>query len=268
MTGREELSAKLSAAGFIAAEEEANLLLERARGNKGLLKRLVARRLTGEPLAWIVEKTTFCGRHIRIDPGVYVPRPQTEQLARRAVARLPENGVAVDVCTGSGAIAATLTAERPRSSVFATDIHPLSVRCAERNGVHVYQGDLFDPLPDWIKGRVDVVVAVVPYVPTVELGLLQRDTFRFETPLAYDGGPAGTVLLRRVLQESVRFLKPGGALLVELGGMQAELLRGDLSRLSYSETRLLLDEEGDLRGLEALLKLDRSAPTSKSYTDP
>jgi release factor glutamine methyltransferase len=173
---------------------------------------------------------------VRVDPGVYVPRRQSEQLARRAVERLPGRGVAIDLCTGSGAIARVLMTERPGARVVASYVDPRAVVCAAANGVEVYRGDLFAPLPRSLEGRVDVVVGVVPYVPTPELVLLQRDTLTFESALSYDGGPDGAGILRRVLSGSPRFLRRRGALLLELGGAEADLLA---------------DEEGDVRGIEA-----------------
>jgi release factor glutamine methyltransferase len=247
------LSSVLAAAGFLAAEEEAGELVARAAGDGALLDAMVARRLTGEPLAWITGSTSFCDLVIRVDPGVYVPRWQSEPLARRAAERLPANGVAIDLCTGSGAIAATLARLRPRARVVASDIDAPAVACALSNGVEAYRGDLFAPLPPGLEGQVDVVVGVVPYVPTPELPLLQRDTFTFESTLAYDGGRDGTDVLRRVMAESRRFLRSGGALLVEVGGDQAEALRKELSRLGYSAVGVLVDEDGDVRGLEAAM---------------
>ena len=248
-----ELAEQLSRAGFIAAEEEARELVARAAGDSELLDSLVARRLTGEPLAWIVGKTSFCGIEIRVDPGVYVPRWQSEPLARRAVERLPATGVAIDLCTGSGAIARTLTTNRPGARVVASDVDERAVACAAANGVEVYSGDLFALLPTGLEGQVDVVVGVVPYVPTPELPLLQRDTFTFESTLSYDGGRDGTDILRRVLRESPRFLRRGGGLLLELGGAQADALRDDLARLGYQDVSVLADEDGDVRGIEATL---------------
>ncbi|HEX6387794.1 MAG TPA: methyltransferase, partial [Solirubrobacteraceae bacterium] len=153
---------------------------------------------------------------MRVDPGVYVPRWHSEQLAERAAARLPADGVAIDLCTGSGAIAKLLMTRRPGARVVATDVDGRAVACARANGVEAYEGDLFAPLPAGLVA--DVVVGVVPYVPTAELGLLQRDTFTFETTLGYEGGADGTDVLRRVITEAP--LRPGGALLLELGGDQ------------------------------------------------
>jgi release factor glutamine methyltransferase len=96
-----------------------------------------------------------------------------------------------------------------------------------------------------------VVVGVVPYVPTPELPLLQRDTFTFESALSYDGGADGTTILRRVLADALAFLRPGGALVLELGGEQADELDGDLARLGYRGVEVMVDEDGDLRGIVA-----------------
>jgi release factor glutamine methyltransferase len=194
---------------------------------------------------------------IRVDPGVYVPRWQSEQLARRAVDRLPATGAAVDLCTGTGAIARTLTTYRPGARVVASDSDERAVACAAANGVEVYCGDLFDPLPRTLAGRLDVVVGVVPYVPTPELPLLQRDTFTFESTLSYDGGRDGTDILRRVVADSPASLRRGGALLLELGGAQADVLGDDLARHGYVDVTVLADEDGDVRGIEATLGEER-----------
>jgi release factor glutamine methyltransferase len=243
----------LAREGFIAAGEESEQLLAYAAGDRARLDAAVRRRLTGEPLAWITGTVSFCGVDIRVDPDVYVPRWLTEPLAQRAVERLPAHGTAVDLCTGSGAIAAVLRARRPHARIVATDVDSKAVACAAANGVAVYLGDCFAPLPSGLEGRVDVVVGVVPYVPTAELPLLQRDTFTFERALSYDGGDDGADILRRVVVESRRFLKRGGAILLEMGGDQADLLEDDLIRLGYREATVLTDEDGDVRGIEATL---------------
>jgi release factor glutamine methyltransferase len=250
---RAALTERLADAGFVAAAEEADELLAAAGPGGARLDAMLARRLTGEPLAWITGSTTFCGLTIRVDPGVYVPRWQSELLAARAVKRLPPRGVAVDLCTGAGAIARTLMARRPGARVIATDLDQRAVACANANGVDARTGDLFAPLPQNFRGRVDVVVGVVPYVPTPELRLLQRDTLAFESALAYDGGDDGTDLLRRAVAEAPAFLVPGGTLLLELGARQPDTLADDLARLGYAGVEVLVDEDGDIRGIEATL---------------
>lgn len=252
-TDLDRLAARLAAAGFVAAQAEAGELLARAADDGELLASLVERRLTGEPLAWITGSVAFCGQEILVDPGVYVPRRQSEPLARRALDRLPAKGAAIDLCTGSGAIAKVLSTGRPAARVVASDIDQRAVACAAANGVDVVLGDLFAPLPAAFGEQLDVVVGVVPYVPTPELPLLQRDTFTFESRRSYDGGPDGTVIVRRVLSDSIHFLRRGGVLLLELGGSQHELLAHDLARLGFVDVTVLVDDDGDPRGIEATL---------------
>jgi release factor glutamine methyltransferase len=247
----EGVAAQLSSAGFVAASEEADELFNRADGDGLLFAELVERRLTGEPLAWITGSASFCGLAIQVDHGVYVPRWQSEPLARQAVERLPEHGLGIEICTGSGAIARTMMIARDGARVAATDIDSRAVACARANGVDAHRGDLFDPLPGGLEGIADVVVGVVPYVPTPALSLLPRDTLDFESPLSYDGGSDGGDYLRRAVIESTRFLRHGGALLLELGGDQAESLQGQLVKAGYGDVVTLLDEDGDVRGIEA-----------------
>lgn len=244
--------ARLAAGGFLAPEEEAAELVAAAGEDASRLELLVERRLTGEPLAWITGATTFCGLRVLVGSGVYVPRPHTEALALRAVERLPEDGVAVDACTGSGAIAVVLRAHRPHARVVATDVDERAVACARRNGVDAVRGDLLTMLPAALERAVDVLTAVVPYVPTRELRYLQRDTFTFESALAYDGGRDGARLLRRVVRESTRWVRRGGALLLELGGRQANLIEPALAAAGFHSVRRLIDEDGGDRGVEAI----------------
>ena len=250
---RPALVEALERGGFVAADDEAGELLAAAAGDGARLQAMLDRRLEGEPLAWITGTTTFCGLTVRVHPGVYVPRWQSEPLAERAAGRLPVDGTAVDVCCGSGAIAAVLRARRAGARVLGADLDPKAVANARANGVEAVTGSLLEPVPDDLRGRVDVVVGVVPYVPSHELPLLQRDTFTFETALAYDGGPDGTALQRRVIAQAADVLRPGGALLLELGGDQGALLRADLDRHGFTAIRLWTDDEGDARGVEAAL---------------
>jgi release factor glutamine methyltransferase len=246
-----ELTAQLSRAGCVAAEEEARELVACAGADQSLLRALAERRMAGEPLAWITGRADFGDRSIHVDPGVYVPRWQSVALARRAAARLPDDGKAIDLCTGSGAVAAALQAARPAARIVATDSDSRAVACAQANGVEAYQGDLFAAGPDSFRDETDVVVAVVPYVPSTEFHLLPRDTLRFEDASHYDGGPDGADLLRRVVAGAPAFLRPGGALLLELGGDQADVLGPTLDHFGYASIRTWSDEDGDLRGLEA-----------------
>lgn len=226
-----------------------------AGGDESLLRSLAERRVSGEPLAWVTGRADFGNSSVLVHPGVYVPRWQSLELARRAGARLPSRGKAIDLCTGTGAVAMAMQAAVPSGRVVGTDTDARAVACARANGVETYLGDLFSAVPSQLSflGETDVVVAVVPYVPSVDFHLLPRDTLTFEDASHYDGGLDGTSVLRRVVADAVDVLRPGGALLLELGGEQADALGPVLDGLGYVSVQTWSDEDGDLRGLEATL---------------
>lgn len=251
MTGREAVVARLEGAGCVAAGEEADELLAAVGGDDERLEELLARRERGEPLAWLVGGLRFGGRWVRVDPGVFVPRAQTELLAARAAALLPDGGAAVDLCTGSGAVAAVLAAAHPSARVLATDLDPAAVACARANGVAAVVADLGKGLPTELQGALDVVTAVVPYVPTEGLGWLPRDVRDHEPRAALDGGPGGTRVLERVVGWAGGWLRVGGWLLLELGGDQDVALAPALAAAGLAVHERLTDDDGDLRGLVA-----------------
>jgi release factor glutamine methyltransferase len=251
---------RLMAAGCVAAEEEAADYLA-AAPDAATLEAWLLRREQGEPPAWITGTTVFCGRPLRVMPGVYVPRAQTEELAERAAARLPPAGRAVDLCTGSGAVAAHLRAEVPAAaSVVGVDLDPRAAACARRNGVPAVAADI-GALPLGVGVGLDLVTAVAPYVPTGDLGLLPADVQRYEPRLALDGGSDGLDLVRRVVGAAGRLLRPGGWLLAEVGGVQDESLGSALSAAGFVDVTAWRDEDGDLRGIAA-----RRAPVDRHVT--
>jgi release factor glutamine methyltransferase len=220
---RPAVAARLRGAGCVYAEDEADLLISAAR-SEAELATLVDRRAAGEPLEYVLGWAEFCGLRIAVDPTVFVPRRRTEFLADQAVTLARPGTVVVDLCCGSGALAAALAAAVPGAAVHATDIDPAAVRCARRNlaaaGGQVYQGDLFGPLPAGLRGRVDVLLANVPYVPTGEVALLPPEARDHEARVALDGGADGLEVLRRVVAEAPGWLAPGGRLLSEVSERQ------------------------------------------------
>jgi release factor glutamine methyltransferase len=251
---RATIASQLEDAGCVAPGEEADELMEAARGDGALLERLVARRVAGEPLAWVTGSVGFGGCRVKVHPGVYVPRRQTEALVLRAIELLPEDGLAADLCTGSGAIAMALERGRPRARIVASELDPVACRCAQENGVEVFAGHLADPFPAGLRGRFDVVVAVVPYVPGDMFAYLPRDVRDYEPRLALDGGPGGTRVLEQAVRAAAGLLHRGGSLLLEVGGEQDEALGPVLSAAGFGPMTRHDDDEGDLRGVEAVLR--------------
>ncbi|MBW3667793.1 MAG: methyltransferase [Actinobacteria bacterium] len=248
MIGRADAVAVLRHAGFVAAEEDAADLLA-AAGDDMELEALLARRLAGEPTAWIVGHVDFLGIPVRVRPGVYVARWKSEQVARHAVSHLPVTGIAVDLCTGSGALAAFLRHARPRARVVATDIDAAAVACALDNGIEAHLGDLFEPLPPALRARVDVVVAVPPYVPDDMLALLPRDVARREPAHALAGGLGGLDVVERVVAAAGGWLRPGGALVVEAGIDQMDRVAGRMEDHGLVVDRVVEDGDGDPCGV-------------------
>ena len=226
---------RLRAAGCVFAEDEARLLIS-AAVTPADLAAMVDRRAAGQPLEHVVGWAKFCGLRIAVDPGVFVPRRRSEFLVRQAVglAGRPAAGhsgqagppaVIVDLCCGSGALGAAVTAALDRAELHAADVDPAAVRCARRNlaacGGRVYEGDLYQPLPSTLRGRVGILLANVPYVPTEAVQTLPPEARLHEARLALDGGPDGLDVLRRVAAAAPRWLAPGGHLLIETSERQA-----------------------------------------------
>jgi release factor glutamine methyltransferase len=243
--------ATLAGAGCIAPDEEAAAILEAVAEGVGPLDALLARRVQGEPLPWITGWTSFCGLRVRVVPGVFVPRPHTQALARRAADLLPAGGTAVDLCTGCGAIAMVVRNADLTAHVFDTDTDPVAVACARSNGVDAVIGDLHEGLPASLVGRTDVVTAVVPYVPTPEIRLLPRDVQAYEPRVALDGGPDGTMILVRAVAAAERLLRPSGSVLLELGGEQAAPVTVALRAHGFTQVRVHADPEVDDMLIEA-----------------
>jgi len=222
---------------------------------------MVDRRVAGLPLEQVIGWAEFCGLRIAVGPGVFVPRRRTEFLVRRAAALLvrgddpprpPRQGarphdIIADLCCGAGAIGAALAASARELEVHAVDIDPPAVACARRNleefGGLVYEGDLFDPLPQALRGRVAVVVANVPYVPSDEVRLLPAEARVHEPRVALDGGPDGLDVLRRVAAGAPDWLVPGGHLLIETSGGQAPRA---VSAFAASGLRTRVESSADL----------------------
>ncbi|KJS17163.1 MAG: hypothetical protein VR69_06695 [Peptococcaceae bacterium BRH_c4b] len=206
---------------------------------------LVERRGHGEPVAYLTGVREFMGLEFNVTPAVLIPRPETELLVETAlgiienatrgrfpVSHIPtgiSQPVIVDVGTGSGAIAVSLASRLPGAKIYAVDISPEALAVArinaERHGVtdrmDLFCGDLLAPLPGKLTGGVDLIAANLPYIPSGDMDGLMPDVARFEPHTALDGGEDGLQFYRRLIPLAENFLRPGGALLMEIAPGQA-----------------------------------------------
>jgi release factor glutamine methyltransferase len=221
---------RLRSAGCVFAEDEAAMIASTAR-DAAELAVLVDRRIAGLPLEHVLGWASFRGVRIAVDPGVFIPRRRTEFLVEEALRVTRPGAVVVDLGCGSGALGVAVAAERP-VSLYAADIELAAIACARRNvlpyGGSVYQGDLFSALPPDVKGRIDILLANVPYVPTNEIRLLPPEARLYEPHVTLDGGPDGLATLRRVAVGATEWLAPGGHVFVEMSEHQAPLAKAVL----------------------------------------
>lgn len=219
-----DVVAALRAAGCVFAEDEARLLLAEADGPADLARR-VAQRVRGVPLEHVLGWAELGRRRVQVDPGVFVPRRRSELLVDQAVALTPPGAVVLDLCCGSGALGAAVAGRVPGVTLYAADLDPAAVRCARRNveplGGTVFAGDLYAPLPEWLRGRVDTLVVNAPYVPTAAIPLLPPEARDHEPLVALDGGADGLQVQRRVVASAAAWLSARGHLLLETSAASA-----------------------------------------------
>jgi release factor glutamine methyltransferase len=231
MSANPDVVARLRAAGCVFAEDEARLLTG-AANTAAELDAMVAQRAAGLPLEQVIGWAEFCGLRIHVDQGVFVPRRRSEFLVRTAIALAPARPLITDLCCGTGALGLATAAGLPGGGLgglgwelHSADLDPAAVRCARRNvepaGGHVYQGDLFAPLPDALRGRISVLICNAPYVPSREVPFLPAEARDHEPRAALDGGTDGLVVLRAVAAQAPRWLAADGHLLVETSELQA-----------------------------------------------
>lgn len=232
------LTARLRAAGCVFAEDEAALLLG-AGVDDAALEAMTARRVAGEPLEHVLGWAEFRGRRVAVAAGVFVPRQRSGLLVDRAVALTAPGAVVVDLCCGSGALGAAVAAEVEGIELHAADVDAAAVACARRTvppGAQVHLGDLDAALPDELRGRVDVLLASPPYVPTPGLATMPPEAREHEPRAALDGGDDGLGLLRRIAAAAPGWLAPAGAVLLECAAHQAGAVRDAVAAAGLSAT--------------------------------
>jgi release factor glutamine methyltransferase len=263
----------LEQAGIESAEQEAFWIVEHVLGvaahhvivdrdrllshaERLAVRGLIERRVSREPLQYILGTQEFCGLEFDVSPAVLIPRPETELLVEYVAQRISVEGEAtiVDVCTGSGCIAVAIARLRPRARVIAADLSNPSLDVARRNATHHavveritwLEGDLLGALArQGLEGCIDVIVSNPPYIAEADWAFLQPEVRLFEPRGALVAGPQGTELHERLLQEAARYLIPGGALIMEIGAGQACAMRRIVDQISgYRFHRLVYDAAG------------------------
>ena len=219
----DRLVGRLRAAGCVFAEEEAELLAGEA-ASVTELDRWVRRRVDGEPLETILGWAEFAGLRIAVSRGVFVPRRRSRVLVDEVIARAPHGAIVTELCCGTAAVSAALLDSRPDVTVYASDIDEQALSDARvnlRGRATVVRGDLYSPLPHTLKGKVDVIVANAPYVPTEEIANMPPEARDHESRAALDGGHDGLDLHRRISVEARSWLRSGGSLIVETSARQS-----------------------------------------------
>ncbi len=189
---------------------------------------LIAQRLNGEPLQYLEGTVTFGSVELAVDQRVLIPRPETEYLFELASKR-PAPSLVVDLGTGSGALALALKRSFPSARVIGTDVSGAALEVASSNAlandlsVEWLEGDLFDVLPEEVKGQIDLLISNPPYVAEGDWDGLPDDVRR-EPRLALVGGPTGMEVAEKVLAGVRRWLAPTGEAWVEVGEDQARTL--------------------------------------------
>ncbi|MGE5550764.1 MAG: peptide chain release factor N(5)-glutamine methyltransferase [Bacteroidota bacterium] len=273
-------AAYLAGAGLTAPRLEAELLIGAAIGLdriqlyvqydrplaeteiQTMRELLRARAKERVPIAYLTGRKYFLGHALSVPRGVFIPRPETEELVEAAVTRLSAIGVTqdqpleiLDLCTGTGAISLALAKKYGRATILAVDLSPLAVRAAEDNvkrfqlegRLTVRQGDLWEAVP---QNRVfDLIISNPPYIPSALIAGLPAEIREHEPHLALDGGEDGLLFYHRILSTSGRYLRPGGLVALEHGEDQGRPI-ADLAR-HYGLDRVA--QHDDLSGCPRIL---------------
>jgi release factor glutamine methyltransferase len=240
---------------------------ERARSR---FETMVERRAGGEPLQYVIGRWGFRTLDLQVDRRVLIPRPETEQVTEIALAELDRLAVdhessdrliAVDLGTGSGAIALAIAAERAGVAVWATDISPLALEVAAANQavlggrtatrVQLALGRWWSALPDDLRGRVDLAVSNPPYIASSEMPDLDAQVSGWEPNLALEAGPTGLEAIEAILEGAPDWMRPGGVVVLEIAPHQAASAMAMARKVGFTEAGVYPDLAGRDRTLVA-----------------
>lgn len=292
----QDVTERLDAAGVATPEVDARMLLDAveerfgdlSRCDRAVLDGMVARRAARVPLQVVLGRTTFRWVEVEVEPGVFIPRPETEVVAGQAVDACAgtERPLVVEPCTGTGAITCALLTEVPGVRVLATDASASAVELARRNvrrtlageasppawrpspgaDAEVVVGDLLGPLRRLgVLGTVDVLVANPPYLPTSDAPSMQPEVVGHDPHGALFGGEDGHEIVDALLAEARVWLRPGGTVVVEIDDRRG----ADAARAAEAAGLVDVRVEPDLTGRDRAVVARRPAlPSSASRSRP
>jgi release factor glutamine methyltransferase len=221
------------------------------------LAALVDRRAAREPLQLILGETSFRGHRIAVRPGVFIPRPETELLVEHALARLPSEGVVIEPCAGTGAVACAIAVERPESTVVAVEIDTVAAELARGNAaalgaaVDVRVGHLMQPVPGALRGGVDVIVSNPPYLAASEWTALPPEVVGWDPRAALIAGASGHEVSDELFAAALSWLRPGGWMVLELDERRVDAAAERARAAGLIDVGALCDLTGRPRYVEA-----------------
>ncbi len=200
------------------------------REQQAAYQRLLERRLTFEPIQYILGEVEFYGLPLRVTPAVLIPRPETELLVEAVLSRVPPDARIVDIGTGSGAIALALAAHLPQARITAVDLSPEALAIASQNvhlnhlkdRIQILESDLLAALP--AAATFDAIVSNPPYIPQSDAPSLHPQVRDHEPPQALFAGPDGLALYQRLIPQALTHLEPNGLLALEIGHGQRDAI--------------------------------------------
>ncbi len=228
-----------------------------------ILEKLIEERLSGVPLAHLTERQNFMNLDYILTKGIYIPRRETEILAKSAIKLIDkkfsnqDNLTVIDICTGIGTVALAIGSYCKNTTVYGSDIFEPAIQFAQINTAHFklksrakfYHADLFSPFYDeGLSGTTDIIVSAPPYITSAKVPQMAEEIARHEPKEAFDAGPFGFSIFNKLIAESPVFLKSGGYLLIECGLGQGDFIAKRLNdNGNYEEIDKICDESGNVR---------------------
>jgi release factor glutamine methyltransferase len=228
-----------------------------------ILNNLIQDRISGVPLAYLTERQHFMGMELIVKKGLYIPRKETELLAKTAISILNqqfsdlESYNVIDVCSGIGTVALAISNCYKKAQVFGSDIYEPAIECAKvnaeflgiENRVSFYTGDLFEPLEDfYLRNKTQLIVSAPPYISTVKVKQMANEISDYEPREAFDAGPWGFSIFFKLISLAPEFLQSKGYLVFECGLGQGEFLVNRIKlNKQYQNVTEVYDENNNVR---------------------